>query len=56
LVLNCIYGFFSLNDSRLREYVNPIFVPDLELKDTTTTASSASYLELHPEELTVRVV
>ena len=55
LVLNCIYGLFSLNNSLLREYFNPIFVPELELKDTTNTASSASYFELHPEKLTVRV-
>jgi hypothetical protein len=32
------------------------FVPELELKDSTNTASSASYLELCPEKLTVRVV
>jgi hypothetical protein len=48
--LNCIYGFFSLNNSLLREYFNHIFVPDLEQKDTTNTTSSASYLELHPEK------
>jgi hypothetical protein len=40
----------------LREYFDTIFVPELELKDSTNTASSASYLELCPEKLTVRVV
>ena len=40
----------SLNNSWLREYVNSIFVPELELKDSTHTASSASYIELHPEK------
>jgi hypothetical protein len=35
---------------------NPIFVPELELKDTTNTTSSASYIELHPEKLAVKVV
>jgi hypothetical protein len=48
--LNCIYGFFSLNNSLLREYFNPIFVPELVQKVTTNTSSSASYLELHPEK------
>jgi hypothetical protein len=47
--------FLSLNNSRLREYFNPIFVPELELKDTSNTTSSASYIELHPEKLTVKV-
>jgi hypothetical protein len=47
LVLQCIYGFFSLNNSCLREYFNPMFVLELELKDSTNTTTSASYLELH---------
>jgi hypothetical protein len=41
----------SLNIAWLREYFHPIFVPELELKDSTNTASSASYLELYPEKL-----
>ena len=56
LVLNCIFGFVSLNNLWLRKYFNPIFVPGLALKDTTHTASSASYLELHLDKLIVRVV
>jgi hypothetical protein len=44
----------SLNIAWLREYFDPILVPELELKDSTNTASSASYLELYPEKLTVR--
>jgi hypothetical protein len=35
----------------LREYFDPIFVPELELKDSTNTASSASYLELYSEKI-----
>jgi hypothetical protein len=35
----------SLNIAWLREYFDPIFVPELDLKDSTNTASSASYLE-----------
>jgi hypothetical protein len=34
----------------LREYFDPTFIPELELKDSTNTASSASYLELYPEK------
>ena len=56
LVLHWICGFFSLNNAWLREYCNPMVVPELEQKDTTNTTSSASYLELHPEKLIVRVV
>jgi hypothetical protein len=40
----------------LREYVHPIFVPELELSDSTNTAISASYLELYPEKLTVMML
>jgi hypothetical protein len=42
--------FFSLNNSCLSEYFNPIFIPRLEQKDTINTTSSASYIELHPEK------
>jgi len=48
LVFNCIY--VSINNSWLRDYFNLIFVPELELRDSTNTASSALYLELHPEK------
>ena len=56
LILHCLYELFSLNNSWLREYSNSIVVPELELNYTTNTASSASYLELYPEKLTVSVV
>jgi hypothetical protein len=46
----------SLNNAWLREYCSPICVPELEPRDSTNTASAPSYLELHPEQLTVRVV
>jgi hypothetical protein len=48
--LSCIYIAW------LRELFDPIFVPELELKDSTKTAISASFPELYPEKLTVRVV
>ena len=44
LAFNYIYGFFSLHNSWLRDYLNPIFVIKLEQNDTTNIASSASYL------------
>jgi hypothetical protein len=40
----------SLNNAWLRKYVNPIFVPELELTNSKNTASSVSYLELHPDK------
>ena len=46
----------SPNNAWLREYCNPICVPELEPTDSTNTASAPSFLELHPEQLTVRVV
>ena len=56
LVSNYIYIFFSLKNSWLRDYFNSIFVLELALKDTTNTARSAPYLELHSTFFTVRVV
>jgi hypothetical protein len=55
LIFNYIYTA-SLNIAWLREYFDPIFVLELELKDSINTASPASYLELYPEKMTVRVV
>jgi hypothetical protein len=42
--------FLFTNNSLLREYFNPIFVPELVQKDTTNTTSSTAYLELQPEK------
>ena len=39
----------SLNNSKFGEYVEQIYPFDLEVKDTTDTAKSVSYLDLHLE-------
>jgi len=43
----------SLNSSRFGDFVDRIYPIELEIKDTTDTDRSASYLDLHLE-LTVR--
>jgi hypothetical protein len=40
---------FSLNNVRLRYFVDRIYPIELEIKDTTDTDRSASYLDLHLE-------
>ena len=39
----------SLNNSRFGDFVNRIYPIELEIKDTTDTDRSASYLDLHLE-------
>jgi hypothetical protein len=39
----------SLNNSRLGDFVDRIYPVELEIKDTTDTDRSASYLDLHLE-------
>jgi hypothetical protein len=39
----------SLNNSRLSDFVDRIYPIELEIKDTTDTDRSASYLDLHLE-------
>jgi hypothetical protein len=39
----------SLNNSKLGDFVDRIYPNELEIKDTTGTARSASYLDLHLE-------
>ena len=39
----------SLNNSRFGDFVDRIYPIDLEIKDTTDTDRSASYLDLHLE-------
>ena len=36
----------SINDSRFAEFLPLIYLPELEVKETTDTASSASFLDL----------
>ena len=38
---------FSLNNSRLGDFVDRIYPIELEIKDTTDTDRSASYIDLH---------
>ena len=40
---------FSLNNSRFGDFVDRIYPIELEIKDTTDTDRSASYLDLHLE-------
>ena len=37
----------SLNNSRFDDFVDPIYPIELEIKETTDTDRSASYLDLH---------
>jgi hypothetical protein len=39
----------SINDSRFAEFLPLIYPPELEVKETTDTASSASFLDLYIE-------
>ena len=38
---------YSLNNSKFSEFVDCIYPNELDIKDTTDTAKSASYLDLH---------
>ena len=42
-----IYDVLSLNNSRFGDFVDRIYPIELEIKDTTCTNRSASYLDLH---------
>ena len=44
-----INDVLSLNNSRLGDFVDRIYPIELEIKDTTNTNRSASYLDLHLE-------
>jgi hypothetical protein len=43
----------SINNPRFAEFLALIYPPELEIKETTDTASSASFLELYLELTTV---
>jgi hypothetical protein len=46
----CILSFvLSINNSRFAEFLPLIYPPELEVKETTDTASSASSLDLYLE-------
>ena len=42
-----IYDVLSLNNSRFGDFVDRIYPIELEIKDTTDTDRSVSYLDLH---------
>ena len=44
-----IYDVLSLSNSMFGDCVDPIYLIDLDIKDTTDTDISASYLDLHLE-------
>ena len=44
-----IVDVFSLNDSNFGDFVDCIYPIELEIKDTTDTDRSASYVDLHHE-------
>jgi len=44
-----IYDVLSLNNSRLGDFVDRIYPTELEIKDTTDTDRSVSYLDRHLE-------
>ena len=44
-----IYDVLSLNTSRFGDFVDRIYPIELEIKDTTDTDRSASYLDIHLE-------
>ena len=44
-----IVNVLSLNNSRFGDYLHRIYPSELEVKDTTDTQKSASYLDLHLE-------
>ena len=46
---HCIDDVLSLNNSRFGDFVDRIYPIELEIKDTTYTDRSASYLDLHLE-------
>ena len=41
--------FLSINNPRFAEFLPLIYPPELEIKETTDTASSASFLDLYLE-------
>ena len=45
----CEFVVLSLSNSRIADFVDRIYPFDLEIKDTTYTDRSASYIDLHLE-------
>jgi hypothetical protein len=49
LTFRYIDDVLSLNTSRLGEFIDSIYPIELEIRDTTDTDRSVSYLDLHLE-------
>jgi hypothetical protein len=49
LALTAIDDVLSINNSRFPEFLPLIYPPELEVKETTDTALSASFLDLYLE-------
>jgi len=49
MIFRYIDDVLSLNNSKFGEFVDRIYHFELEIMDTTDTAKSASYLDLHLE-------
>ena len=47
--MSCLHNVLSLHNSRFGDFVDRIYPIQLEIKDTTDTDRSASYLNLHIE-------
>jgi hypothetical protein len=48
-IFRYIDDVLSINNSRFAEFIPLIYPPELEVKETTDTASSASFLDLYLE-------
>jgi hypothetical protein len=46
----------SINNSRFAEFLPLIYPPELEVKETTDTASSASFLDLYLEDISMEEI
>jgi hypothetical protein len=53
-MFSCIDDVLSLDNSMFGDFVDCIYPIELEIKDTTDTDMSASYLDLHLEIDSVR--
>ena len=49
LTFRYIANVISLNNSRFSDYLSMIYLPELEIKETTESSSSASYLDIFLE-------
>jgi hypothetical protein len=50
------HNVLSINNSRFADFLPLIYPPELEVKETTDTASSASFLDLYLYDFKIEVV